>query len=249
MVLVAIALLGAIALLFVGPMPQDPAYHLFADSRRIAGIPNFWNVVTNLPFLLVGAWGVSRYPRLAHKENAEPYLVMCLGVLLIGVGSSYYHLAPSNDTLLWDRLPMTVAFMALLSLLLSERFQPAQPRAMLWLLVAVGAASVLYWAWTESIGRGDLRPYVLVQFLPMVLLPLIVAMFPRRYLGTSMLLWACALYVAAKLLEQFDRQVLDFTGVMAGHAIKHVAAAAAALCLIQAVPVRPAGRSSPSGSS
>ncbi|HEY5805612.1 MAG TPA: ceramidase domain-containing protein [Lysobacter sp.] len=234
--LVAISSIAAIGVLFMGPIPQDPAYHLFADSRRMEGMPNFWNVLSNLPFLLAGVWGLLRYPRLTHKESTEAYLVMCVGFLLVGAGSSYYHLAPSNSSLLWDRLPMTVAFMAVLSLLLSERLSLAHPRAVLWLLVSAGAASALYWAWTESVGKGDLRPYVLVQFLPVVLIPLMLVMFPRRYLSTMLLLWAFVFYIAAKVLEHFDPQIFHVTGVMAGHAIKHVAAAASALCLIHAVP-------------
>ncbi len=234
--LVAISLIAVIALLFVDPIPQDPAYHQFVDSRQMEGLPNFWNVVSNLPFVLVGVWGLLRYPRLTHAESREAYLVMCVGVLLVGVGSSYYHLAPTNSSLLWDRLPMTVAFMAVLSLLLSERLSLAHPRAVLWLLVSAGVASAVYWEWTESVGRGDLRPYALVQFLPVALMPLMLAMFPRRYLSTSLLLWAFVFYFAAKVFEHFDPQVFHATGVMAGHAIKHVAAAASALCLVHAVP-------------
>jgi hypothetical protein len=239
--LVAISLVAAIGVLLMGPIPQDPAYHHFVDTRRMEGLPNFWNVVSNLPFVLVGAWGLLRYPRLTHKESTEAYLVMCVGLLLVGVGSSYYHLAPTNSSLLWDRLPMTVAFMAVLSLLLSERLSLAHPRAMLWLLVSAGVASAVYWAWSESVGKGDLRPYVLVQFLPVVLMPLMLAMFPRRYLSTPLLLWAFLFYFAAKVFEHFDPQIFHVTGGMAGHAIKHVAAAASALCLVHAVPAGRAG--------
>ena len=40
------------------PIAQDPTYHQFADQRTLLGIPNFWNVVSNLPFVLVGAMGL-----------------------------------------------------------------------------------------------------------------------------------------------------------------------------------------------
>ena len=101
----------------------------------------------------------------------------------------------------------------------------------------LGVCSVLYWSWTEAQGRGDLRPYALVQFLPMLLMPLILLMYPQRYIRTSWLVWAVLLYVLAKALEYFDRGIYAATGFMSGHALKHLAAALAALCIIAAVAV------------
>lgn len=233
-----IALAAAVALLSMDPIAQDPAYHRFADARRIGGIGNFWNVVSNLPFLIVGGYGLYRYLRLAQASSRSGYLVMCIGVVLVGCGSAYYHHAPSNASLLWDRLPMTVAFMALLSLLLGERVLRRQPAGLMWILIFVGAAAALYWSWTESQGRGDLRPYVLVQFLPVLLIPLMILLFPQRYLSNRLLLASFALYLLAKILEHFDAQILLATGFMSGHSIKHLAAAAAVLCIICAVPTR-----------
>jgi predicted membrane channel-forming protein YqfA (hemolysin III family) len=241
--LVITSLLAVAALCFVGPIPQDQAYHQFADTRRICGVPNFWNVVSNLPFLIAGLYGLWRYPHLAAPESRAGYLVLCLGTILVGFGSAYYHLAPSNASLLWDRLPMTVAFMALLSLLLGERITGAHRHLTLLVLVTIGVGAALYWSWTEAQGRGDLRPYVLVQFLPMVLIPLILFMYPQRYIRTSWLLWGCVLYVLAKACEYFDRGIYAATGFMSGHALKHLVAALAVLCIIVAVSVRePANR-------
>ena len=222
---------------FVQPIPQDPSYHLFADARQIGGIANFWNVASNLPFLVVGIVGLLRYPRLAHSESAQAYLVLCAGVVLVCFGSGYYHESPSNERLFWDRLPMTIAFMALFYLLLSERVFRSSHRYALWFLIAVGIGAALYWDWTESLGRGDLRPYALVQFLPIVLTPLILWLFKPRYLSNSALIGAMGFYVLAKLLEQFDAQVFAATS-MSGHALKHVAAAAAVSCIVYAVPTR-----------
>ena len=237
-VLAAISAVAVVALFFVGPIPQDPNYHLFADARRMLGIANFWNVVSNIPFVVVGAFGIMRFSRLAQPETSDGYFVMCLGVLLVGFGSAYYHLAPSNESLLWDRLPMTVAFMALLSLLLGERVTQSYHRSYLWLLVAAGVGSAVYWSWTELAGQGDLRPYALVQFLPIILMPLIILMFRTKYLSNTLLFSAFSLYFVAKALEQFDAQVFSALGFMGGHAIKHIAAAAAVLCIICAVPTR-----------
>lgn len=241
-VLVLLSLAAVIALLFVGPIAQDPAYHRFADVRRIARVDNFWNVTSNLPFLAVGAIGLRRTSRLTYPESRTGYLVLCAGVILVGFGSAWYHLAPSNSSLLWDRLPMTVAFMALFSLLLNERVLLKPSRAALWILVVAGAGAACYWAWTESLGRGDLRPYALVQFLPVLLMPVILVWFKSRYLDNPLLLASFALYFAAKLLEHFDAAVFVATGFMSGHSLKHLAAAIAVLCIAYAIPARGAAR-------
>lgn len=236
-ILLFISITAVIALCIIGPIAQDPAYHHFADSRRVLGIDNFCNVLSNIPFLVVGVFGLLRASRLVHEEGREAYIVMCSGVLLVGFGSAWYHFASTNGSLLWDRLPMTVAFMALFSLLLGERVMHRYRRPTLLLLVAAGVGSALYWAWTESSGRGDLRPYVLVQFLPIVLMPLILLMFRQRYLSSRLLLAAFALYIAAKALEHFDASIYSTLGFVSGHSLKHVVAAAAVLCIVLAVPV------------
>src|SRR6202040_798655 len=115
-----VALVGLMAaslggLLLLSPIPQDQSYHQFADQRAIFGIPNFWNVVSNIPFLAVGAAGLRRF----HDDAAT--VVFFLGVFLTGIGSSYYHWDPNDSTLFWDRLPMTLSFAALLALVVEER--------------------------------------------------------------------------------------------------------------------------------
>lgn len=232
------AAIGICALLFVGRIPQDPNYHFFADTRTILGIRNFWNVVSNLPFLVAGFIGLQRYSRLAQQETSAGYLLLCGSIFLVALGSAYYHWAPSNGTLLWDRLPMTVAFMALFSMLLGERVIATRKTTLLWLLVLLGLGAALYWSWTESKGEGDLRPYVLVQFLPIALMPLILFLFPAKYLSNTLLWYAFGLYLAAKALEHFDGEILSATGFVSGHPLKHFVAAIAVFCIILAVPAK-----------
>jgi hypothetical protein len=229
---------AVLALFFDGPIPQDQNYHLFADSRRMFGVDNFLDVTSNVFFILAGGLGLKRISNLSQTLSVQSYSVLCLGVLFVAFGSAYYHLAPTNESLVWDRLPMTVAFMALFSLLLGERVTRNHNRYILWLLLAAGIGSVLYWAWTESSGNGDLRPYAVVQFLPIILMPLILIMFRQRYLSNTLLIWAFALYFLAKVFEYFDAQIFTALGFISGHSIKHIAAAAAVLCIIYAVPTR-----------
>jgi hypothetical protein len=227
-----------VVLYTMGPIAQDPAYHHFADTRTILGITNFWNVVSNLPFVLVGLFGLWRLSRGVAREDRSAYVVICVALILVAFGSGGYHLEPSNASLLWDRLPMTVAFMALFAMLLGERVIPPYRALLLWPLIVVGIAAALYWAWTESSGAGDLRPYALVQFLPIVLMPLILCLYAPRRLGNGWLWSAIGGYAVAKLLESFDAQIGLGTGGMSGHALKHLAAAAAALCIVLAMPAR-----------
>jgi hypothetical protein len=219
----------------VQPIPQDPHYHLFADQRRLCGVNHFWNVISNLPFLLAGLYGLwlIRKIQLPHAKLA--YGTFCLGVILVCFGSGYYHLNPSNHSLVWDRLPMTIAFMALFSLILHERVLVNPKTYTLIPLLILGAASVFYWDWTESQGQGDLRFYVLVQFLPIFLIPLILWLYPRGYLKSGYLLWAFGFYFLAKLLEHYDQIIFQTLDEISGHSLKHLAAAIAVVFIINAV--------------
>ena len=240
--LVAVGIIATSSIFMLGRIPQDAAYHRFASTEMLLGIPNFWNVLSNLPFLGVGVFAFWRLPRLAERECCAAYFVLGSGITLVGFGSAWYHYAPSNETLLWDRLPMTLAFMALFSMVLGERVIARYRNASLWLFVACGLTAAFYWSWTEANGKGDLRPYAVVQFVPMILLPLIMFLFPGRYLSNRLLLWAFVSYGVAKALEHYDHQVLSVVGTMGGHPLKHLAAAIAALCVVCAVPVGAPGR-------
>lgn len=237
LILVAVGIVATVTLFLFERIPQDPKYHLFADTELMAGVPNFWNVISNVPFLCVGFFALWRLPRLAVSECWAAYIVLSVGIMLVGFGSAYYHYAPSNETLLWDRLPMTVAFMALFSIILGERVIIGYKNITLWFLVGCGIAAAFYWSWTEANGRGDLRPYAVVQFLPIILMPLIMAFFPQKYLSNNLLLCAFAWYLVAKALEQYDHQLQDAMSIIGGHPLKHIAAAIAALCMVYAVPV------------
>jgi hypothetical protein len=98
-----------------------------------------------------------------------------------------------------------------------------------------GAATVLYWDWTELQGRGDLRPYGLVQFLPMVLIPLLLLTNPGRGLREPWV-WATLLaYVLAKLMEEFDGAVFHAMELASGHTMKHLLGALAATWAVRAM--------------
>lgn len=227
-VVIGLAILGLLLIaMAAGPrVPQWPGYHNFAADHDYLGIPNFWNVLSNVPFLLIALAGF----RNAGKARVEA-LVFHTGVLLTGFGSAYYHWAPTNSTLFWDRLPMTIAFGAFTAALIAQRISPAWGRKALWPLVIFGALSVVYWRWTESIGKGNLVPYGFVQFGSLMLALVIQVMFPIKGEPQKLLWWAFALYAIAKVLEMTDRHIGDALHIVGGHPFKHLAAAAACYCI------------------
>lgn len=221
------------------PIRQDQAYHRFADTREVLGIPNFQNVVSNLPFLLVGVAGLVRLRRrLAQPSGAAEvseraaWFFLFLGVALTAFGSAWYHLRPSNASLVWDRLPMTLGFMGLLAGIVGERIGERAYRLLLWPLLGIGVASVLYWYASEFRGAGDLRLYGLVQFFPLLLIPLLMALYQPRYTGGRWIFVALGAYGLAKLLEHYDREIYDTLGFVSGHPLKHLAAAAGCWALL-----------------
>lgn len=227
---------GGIAAAFcLSPIPQNPAYHGFADRRTLAGIPNFWNVLSNLPFVLAGAFGLGRLPGLHPHSPRSAYLLFCAGAILIGLASAYYHYSPSTPTLVWDRLPMTVSFMALLSMVISARISAQFGKNMLWPLVLAGVASVGYWYWSELQGRGDLRAYGVILFLPMLLIPLMLIIGTGKGLSTTWLWGTMGIYALSKLAEHFDQAIFDTTGILSGHSIKHLLGSLAVLWAVLAV--------------
>ncbi len=226
---------------------QNPAYHDFADQRTFYGIPNCLNVVSNAPFLLVGWLGVAFVLRpqhageaapFVHPQERWPYAIFFLGVALTSIGSSYYHLAPGNGTLVWDRLPMTFAFMFFFAAVVVER---VSLRSGLWLLaplVLIGIALVGYWNLTEVHGAGDLRPYGLVQAYPLLGVPLLIVLFPAKYTRTADLLTVGGIYVLAKLLELLDRPIFSVGHVVSGHTLKHLVAALSAYWALRMLKLR-----------
>src|SRR5688572_15108315 len=136
-----------VALLFTPPIPQDPTYHQFADQRTLVGVPHALNVLSNLPFALVGVAGLlttfHRWTRFRFPWERWPYAALFAGVALTAVGSSHYHLAPDSARLVWDRLPMTIGFMGFLTATIAERISVRAAWTLFVPLLAFGAASVM----------------------------------------------------------------------------------------------------------
>src|SRR5262245_9106720 len=227
LILLLMAPLCYLLFLYGGPIPQDPGYHVFADVRSCLGLANFGNVVSNVLFLLVGLVGVVWCYRHPAAGATRSWMVFFAGVALVFFGSGYYHRAPDNESLVWDRLPMTVAFMGLFAALVSEHMGARLERALLVPAIVVGIASVYLWKYTD-----DLRVYVWVQFAPLLAIPFVIAVFPGRYTHRHYLLYGVGFYALAKAAEFYDNGFYALTSsIISGHSLKHLLAAVAPFCV------------------
>jgi len=234
----------ALAALLVPAMPQPLSYHAFADCRTFWAIPNFFNVISNLPFLAGGALGLHLIwkgrARFIDSREQLPYLVFFLGALLTCFGSAYYHSAPDNVRLVWDRLPMTLGFAGLVAAALAERVDLRLGLRSLWPLLLLGVVTVIYWYATERAGAGNLIPYAAYQAWSILIIVLLLLAWPaRRYSHGGLLAWAAVWYGLAKVFETFDLQIFRLLGgALSGHTIKHVLAAFAVFAIVRQLQER-----------
>jgi hypothetical protein len=231
-----------LAFLLHGPIMQLEGYHHFADQSTLLGIPRGADVLSNLVFALVGVLGwICLYPvrnHVAIKRGWAGYQLFLIGLTLTAVGSGYYHLAPDNARLVWDRLPIALACAGLLAAVRGETVPGANQLLDTVLLALAACASVAWWYFSDLHGHGDLRPYLLLQVLPLVLIPLWQALHgaPRRdraWFGLGLLL-----YVIAKIAELHDHQILTATAWVSGHTLKHALAGAAAGVIVVRLAAR-----------
>lgn len=222
LLVLAIAVFGTlIYVMSLGPIPQDLEYHRFADTRGLFGIPNAGDVLSNLPFLLAGLYGLKVIRSRPPGAMARAWTVLFIGVALVSFGSAYYHWAPDNASLVWDRLPMTIGFMGLFVALSGEFVDARRASQLLIPMILVGFSSVVVWAITD-----DLRFYAWVQGMPLLVIVVYLALFRPAYSHRAMLLAALLLYVLAKVTETYDEVVFEaMGGLLSGHSIKHLLAA------------------------
>jgi len=228
----------------IDPIRQDQDYHRFADGRAFLGMENAVDVLSNIPFIVVGAMGLAllwrsrdRSKGFSSPEEMRAYWLLFGAVALTGLGSAYYHLAPNDARMVWDRLPIAVAFMALLSAVISERVNAKTGIGLLFPLVALGAASVLYWA-----AFDDLRAYALLQYGAIAAIVALCVGFRSRYTRGADLFVAVAIYAAAKGAEVLDAWIYGLGELVSGHTLKHLIAALAVWWLLRMLQLRSASR-------
>ncbi len=240
--LIAPAIVVTITAVLLPPIPQPLSYHNFADHRGWLGIPNFGDVVSNLPFAIVGIWGLvvlftPGKTKFIDARERWLYLLMFSALILTAWGSAYYHLAPDNARLVWDRLPIMIVFMALLAAVIAERVSVATGLILCPVLEIIGIASVLYWRSSELRGHGDLRFYAAVQVYAILIL-LLALLLPARYTRGADFAVVVGFYALAKIFEEADRRIFALGNVVSGHTLKHLAATAASYWILRMLAKR-----------
>ena len=230
-----------LVVIVIPPVSQNPEYHNFEDKRNFSGITHFWNVVTNIPFLLLGIIGFFKILKQDVKgilpDLFSAYLTFFMGLFLTGLGSAYYHLNPSNSTLVGDRMAITITFMSFFVLIFGESISTKTAKRLLFPLIFLGLASVIYWNITENLGTGDLRFYALVQFLPMLLIPLMLLLYGSCLSGRRWIITIILVYGIAKIAEMYDHQIYDLIS-FSGHSLKHLIAAFGAFLFLKGLELR-----------
>ena len=244
---VALVALAAAWGMFSAPLAQAQSYHLFADTRPLLAVVNAGDTLSNLAFLVVGLLGLAflrrehasgASERFASPREVRPYRVFFSGVALTSVGSAYYHLAPDDARLAWDRLPMTIAFMSLVAAVVSERISVRAGSLLLWPLVLLGLASVVYWRWSALAGLENLRPYLAVQFGSIAVVLAVSMLYRSRYTLGGAIFALAAAYGVAKVVEVYDREIFELGRWVSGHTLKHLAAAAGVVLLLRSLQRR-----------
>ncbi len=222
-----------------GPLPQDTAYHAFADQRNILGIDNFWNVASNLPMFFLGLYGFSQvFENFRQRPGFAAQwipVVLVFGIFITSFGSAYYHYAPDNQSLVWDRLPMTLMFMPVFSLLIYDFIGPSWGKWAFYFSVPLGVLSIFHWQYTESIGLGDLRLYAFVQFFPMLAGPALILLSDKKNTYTKYFWMVLGWYVVAKVFEYLDTETFELLGFWSGHTLKHLIGAISLFYLLKLV--------------
>jgi hypothetical protein len=240
--IILISLTGcSVLLLFSFPrIGQSLSYHNFADQREILDVPNFYNVITNLPFVIIGLIGMLSF---LHKKNSNTHplahLILFAGVIGLGFGSAWYHYHPTNASLVWDRIPMTVTFMSYFSIIVTRYVNRRLGSLILFPLLILGIGSICYWYMTEQNGSGDLRLYAWVQFYPMLCIPLILFLYPASKSVKLKIVSIILVYAMAKIAEQADVVIFNFHQVISGHSLKHLLASISVLLILLTLKEEP----------
>ncbi|XP_057960142.1 uncharacterized protein LOC131152332 isoform X2 [Malania oleifera] len=211
-------------------IPHSPRHHIFADMRNFLGVPNTLNVFTNFPFLVIGVLGLvfclqGDFFLISSRGEFLVWAWFYAGITAMAFGSAYYHLKPDDNRVMWDSLPMIIAYSSLFSALIVERVGEVIGLACLLLLLGVAVLSTVCERWFN-----DLRLCMMFQLIPCVAIPVTAYTFLPKYTHSKYWLWASGVYLLAKFEAVADKKIYNISYYfMSGHSLEH-------LCLVM-VPV------------
>jgi len=218
-IFIVLALFAVIFIFSSSPIYDPINVHVYADNRTFFGIPNFNDVIFSLLFFILGLMGLWKIGHQNKTLQTSIWMIFFLAIVGLALGSGYYHLAPSDERLFWDRLSISTAFMALLAGVLSERISLTVSKKVAPFLILAGISSVFYWGFTR-----DIRFYLLVQYFSIVALPLLCVCFPKK--GDRYIYGVTIFYIVAKVVESYDAQIFNLTHqFISGLTLKQLAAA------------------------
>jgi len=219
-----------------GRIAQPIHYHAFADQSVASGIHHAGDVLSNAGFALVALWGwLTLWPRRNSDQlraGWPGYRLFLIALFLTAFGSAWYHLSPDNIRLIWDRLPIALACAGLLVGVRGDTRAGLKTEIEAAVLGCCAVASVAWWVWTDANGADDLRPYLLLQGLPLVLIPLWQKIYRAPPPDRIAFAAAMGLYVLAKVAELFDHEIANALGFVSGHALKHLIATMATAAVV-----------------
>jgi len=233
-IICGVCIVAFVVTALLAPIPQPQSYHYFADQRTIFGIAHGLDVLSNLAFLVSGLLGllfVAKFGRTLDSCTRWDFSTLFFGLVLTSLGSAYYHFAPDNQRLVFDRLPMIIAMAGCGGALLTDRFGGRSAWAIA-PLIAAGLWTVYEWNASEASGHGDLRWYALYEGLIILTGALLLSMFPSRNRATPVFVIAVAGNVLAKLFELLDKPIYALGGIASGHTLKHLCAGLSFLPLV-----------------
>lgn len=240
--------IGTIVILALhGRIAQPAHYHDFADRSGAFGIDHAADVFSNAGFALVAIWGwLTLHPRRASdrlRAGWPGYRLFLIGLFLTAFGSGFYHLAPDNARLIWDRLPIALACAGLLVGVRGDTKPGLKSEIEAIVLALFAVASVAWWAYTDRSGADDLRPYLLLQGLPLLLIPLWQAIHRAPRADRIAFAVAMGLYMLAKVAEVLDHEIANALGFVSGHTLKHLIATTATAAVVWGLTRRFAAQS------
>jgi hypothetical protein len=215
------------------PPSDPPTYFAFADNRMLWGIPNAGDVLSNLGSLWAGMVGA--FLLLRSRGSYTPLFfitaTLIIAAILTSFGSAYFHWDPSPETLLWDRLPMTIKFSGIAAMILADRVHPKLGLLALIAAIPIGLFTVTGFAFNWI----TLKPYIALQFGSLMLVALMMIVQPKGRIKNKSLWAALGFYAAAKIFEVYDVSIYQWSGFVSGHTLKHIFAAIAIWQLLRAL--------------
>jgi hypothetical protein len=223
-------LLTAIAS-FAAPIAELSGYFAFADQRELLGLPRAMDVLSNLPFLLAGLYGLAALTKTTESVTFfKPFAaVFFTGLVVTSIGSAYFHLQPLEaGRLAVDRFGMLIAFTGLVSLSSALKISLRAGAALAIFVTIAGAVSIYV-----GNSTGNALPWALVQFGGLGLIIGFASLktpdLQSNDLPNLGLWWIVVVYAAAKAFEMADQPVFDWTQrLISGHSLKHIVASLAA---------------------